>query len=119
MDHINGRKHQRKLGYSLRVERSTKDDLKEKLAQLKRKKEVDHLSLSEPTVVDYNEMVRKRDKEEEEQRQERRRKRKERKERAEDTQNDEDGEEEEAPEIDPAMAAMMGFSGFGGGKKNT
>ena len=28
LDHINGRKHQRKLGYSMRVERSTKDDTK-------------------------------------------------------------------------------------------
>lgn len=39
LDHINGRKHQRKLGYSMRVERSSKDQVLDKLKQLTRQKE--------------------------------------------------------------------------------
>ncbi|KAL3918900.1 MAG: hypothetical protein SGARI_007335, partial [Bacillariaceae sp.] len=34
LDHINGRKHQRNLGYSMRVERSTKEQVSSKLAAL-------------------------------------------------------------------------------------
>mmetsp|Transcript_4822 Transcript_4822/g.12277 ORF Transcript_4822/g.12277 Transcript_4822/m.12277 type:complete len:350 (+) Transcript_4822:143-1192(+) len=34
LDHINGRKHQRALGYSMKVERSTENQVSDKLAQL-------------------------------------------------------------------------------------
>mmetsp|Transcript_4823 Transcript_4823/g.12281 ORF Transcript_4823/g.12281 Transcript_4823/m.12281 type:complete len:349 (+) Transcript_4823:139-1185(+) len=34
LDHINGRKHQRVLGYSMKVERSTENQVSDKLAQL-------------------------------------------------------------------------------------
>ena len=37
LDHINGRKHQRNLGYSMRVERSTKDQVDSRLEALVKK----------------------------------------------------------------------------------
>ncbi|CAG8557183.1 10379_t:CDS:2 [Paraglomus occultum] len=39
LDHINGKKHQRALGMSMKVERSTIDQVRSKLANLKAKKE--------------------------------------------------------------------------------
>ncbi|KAI7870163.1 hypothetical protein BDF14DRAFT_1775235 [Spinellus fusiger] len=39
LDHINGRKHQKNIGFSMKVERANVDSVKERLAQLKRKKE--------------------------------------------------------------------------------
>ncbi|CAG8715573.1 12025_t:CDS:2, partial [Dentiscutata heterogama] len=39
LDHINGKKHQRALGMSMKVERSTIDQIKAKFEQLKKKKE--------------------------------------------------------------------------------
>lgn len=129
LDHINGRKHQRKLGFSMRVERSSKDQVMEKLKQLTKRKE-NELSDVE---VNYEELVKRKDEEEQRRREERKRKRQERKLKAREQQphdDDEDGDvegeeekqddtnEEETEEIDPQLAAMMGFSGFGGGNKN-
>jgi len=39
LDHINGKKHQRAMGYSMRTERSTLEQVREKFKQGKRKKE--------------------------------------------------------------------------------
>jgi U4/U6.U5 tri-snRNP component SNU23 len=135
LDHINGRKHQSKLGYSMRVERSTKQDLAAKLSSLVQKKE-EQEAAKKSNGIDipdeetyYNDMVKAKDDELERRKEERRRKRQERKNKTaqapppEPPKEDEEegGEEEEkkqTPEMDPAMAAMMGFSGFGGGKKN-
>jgi U4/U6.U5 tri-snRNP component SNU23 len=134
LDHINGRKHQRKLGYSMRVERSSKDQLLSKLEELSKKKELDQQrSGSGATILDYRELVQSKDEEERRRKEERRQKRLDRKKRlaeqeeqrqneSEDNGNDEDrnenGEEAEdedaEPQVDPALAAMMGFSGFGG-----
>jgi U4/U6.U5 tri-snRNP component SNU23 len=133
LDHINGRKHQRKLGYSMRAERSTTGDIKAKLETLKKKKET---KPEEEEDIDLNERVQQKDKELQERQEERRRKRKERKLKARQEANevkappaeetagdnlvDEEPEEreEEEPQLDPALAAMMGFSGFGGSTKN-
>lgn len=128
LDHINGRKHQRKLGYSMRVERSSKDQLKNKLQLLKKKKEEQskQSELPEEEEANYADKVAAKDEEAQRRKEERRRKRQERKKRAQQAEEpeaeDEEEEEDEAndtePQIDPAMAAMMGFSGFGGGNKN-
>jgi U4/U6.U5 tri-snRNP component SNU23 len=116
LDHINGRKHQRALGYSMRVERSTKDQLQEKLQQLSKRKTANE---DEQTETNFEEFVKEKDEEAKRRKEERDRKRKERKNRLKEQQaeqpEDEDEEELEA-EIDPALASMMGFSGFGGGK---
>jgi U4/U6.U5 tri-snRNP component SNU23 len=129
LDHINGRKHQRNLGYSMRVERSTADQVNDVLARLtkeKEKKKDPFLAeqLSKPT--NYEDVVKQKDEEERLRKEERARKRKERRKKnkeeepVEDEPEDGEGEEEEVEEegIDPTMAAMMGFSGFGGGNKN-
>lgn len=122
LDHINGRKHQRKLGYSMRVERSTESDLLTKLNELRQKngesKEVEEIS--------YEQLVQDKDEQEKRRKEERQRKRKERKKLQKDKEpepepegqrGDEEEElnEEDSEGLDPAMAAIMGFSGFGGG----
>lgn len=133
LDHINGRKHLKQLGFSMRVERSTESDLMTKLSQLKKKKEQREEGTEKEEIVDYNQLVMEKDYEEEKRIEERRRKRKERRKRNMDDEatgskaddaveataiktEQEVEEEVEEEEIDP-MAAMMGFSGFGGSKR--
>ncbi|KAL3774618.1 hypothetical protein ACHAWO_001989 [Cyclotella atomus] len=141
LDHINGRKHQRYLGYSMRVEKSTAEDVGSVLKGLAEKKSSEGSDIVES--VDFEEVVRAREEEALQRKQERARRREERKKRArgevvDEEQGDdnpansnsavdnvEEGaaaaaaeeEEEEEEEIDPNLAAMMGFSGFGGSKK--
>jgi U4/U6.U5 tri-snRNP component SNU23 len=48
LDHLNGRKHQRALGYTMRVERSTTEDVMAKLQQLEEKqKEQEQIKIKE------------------------------------------------------------------------
>lgn len=142
LDHINGRKHQRKLGYSMRVQRSTTDDLKSKLQALKQKKAT---PTPEEEEIDFAARVEQKDQALRERQEERRRKRKERKQKAKQQQQQQPSEEqeeeeesglqptanestegqggvkdreEEEPQVDPALAAMMGFSGFGSSGQN-
>jgi U4/U6.U5 tri-snRNP component SNU23 len=116
LDHINGRKHQRKLGYSMQVKRSTKDELQEKLATLLTKKNEEKVVGTEE-VTDFDEIVKQKDEAAKRRKEEREQKRKERKEKSkQQEQQVVDDDEEEAAAIDPVIAAMMGFSGFGGGK---
>ena len=145
LDHINGRKHQRNLGYSMRVERSTKDQVTSRLEALaKEKEEASNKNLLvDEEEEDFFDVVKARDEEAKRQKEERARKRKERRkekkaaargqqqqqspaaDKTTEAQSKDDGEErgggeEEVEEggVDPALAAMMGFSGFGGGNKN-
>ncbi len=139
LDHVNGRKHQRKLGYTMRVERSTESDLLSKLNDLKKVKQ--GTSVDDTNIIDYDKIVQEKDIDEERRREERQRLRKERRKRhtnkeldmpnvkeaekdlqadhlhpepvLDDADHENDDEEPEAL-IDPAMAAMMGFTGFGG-----
>uniref|UniRef100_A0A7S1YTZ5 U1-type domain-containing protein n=1 Tax=Ditylum brightwellii TaxID=49249 RepID=A0A7S1YTZ5_9STRA len=132
LDHINGRKHQRHLGFSMRAEKSSTSDVSNKLAILAKKKrdEEEQRSFSvgfnkksdgsgkreneEDPLKDENEfdaIVRRKDEEALKKKAERARRKEERKKK----------EREEAQEecgIDPEMAAMMGFGGFGGGSAN-
>jgi U4/U6.U5 tri-snRNP component SNU23 len=114
LDHINGKKHQRNLGYSMRVEKSTTDQVKERLAQLKRELEEKNSKSEVETTTDYEDVIKAKDEEVLARKAERARKREQRKKRL---QEAEKPEEEEAEEIHPDMAAMMGFAGFGGGNK--
>jgi U4/U6.U5 tri-snRNP component SNU23 len=130
LDHINGRKHQRKLGYTMRVERSSESDVLNKLNELKNAKHVQRATHDTNNEMDYHKLVREKDMDDEHRRAERQRLRKERRKRHKDIEspetmddepgdkfndgnNNDDNEEEEAS-IDPTMAAMMGFTGFGG-----
>jgi U4/U6.U5 tri-snRNP component SNU23 len=83
LDHINGRKHQRKLGYSMRVQRSTTDDLKARLQALQRKKEATSKEdEQQEQVIDFATRVQEKDQALLERQEERRRRRKERKQKA-------------------------------------
>jgi U4/U6.U5 tri-snRNP component SNU23 len=124
LDHINGRKHQRTLGYTMRVERSTKDQLMDRLKRLADEKsqeeDKDDSFLEED--MDYDDIVKAKDEALQRQREEKRKKRKERKKQlTEQEPQEEEGEDEgvQPAGIDPDMAAMMGFSGFGGSGKNS
>jgi U4/U6.U5 tri-snRNP component SNU23 len=125
LDHINGRKHQRYLGYSMRVEKSTKNEVTSKLSLLaeeKRKAEMVAAAEGDNPAAKgddegnaFEDAVRKRDEEALKRKAERARRKEERK-----KKEQEEREEEEAElsgSLDPAMAAMMGFSGFGSTKK--
>lgn len=104
LDHINGKKHQRNLGMSMKVERSSLDQVKERFQANKKK--------MEEKTKDYELEGRMREaKDEEEKVKELRRNKKlERKRMA----------EEDAFDAGPSddMAAIMGFGGFGGSRKN-
>merc|ERR1712130_139057 len=103
LDHINGKKHQRNLGMSMRVERSTLDQVKERFAKNKAK--------LEEKKVDYDFDQRMMELKEEEEKQKEYRKNLKRKRKPE--------PEPEEMVGDPDMMAMMGFSGFGTSSKKT
>ena len=114
LDHINGKKHQRALGFSMRVERVGVDTVKEKLEALKRKlaegsgaSSKAHIQISSvtshaatlPTATALDEEMKKKRKREE---QEARRR------------------ENEAAQLegaDPEIQELLGFASFGGGGK--
>mmetsp|Transcript_9533 Transcript_9533/g.13651 ORF Transcript_9533/g.13651 Transcript_9533/m.13651 type:complete len:297 (-) Transcript_9533:1130-2020(-) len=136
LDHINGRKHQRYLGYSMRVEKSTTEEVSGVLKGLaEKKREREGKKAGVETAIDFEDVVRQKDEEALKRKAERARKREERKRRergelqeevvVQDKNNDaeknpaEEGEEEDVEEegMHPDLAAMMGFSGFGGSRK--
>lgn len=103
LDHINGKKHQRNLGMSMKVERSSLEQVKERFNKNKRK--------FEEKVKEYDlEQKVKEAQEMEERQKELRRERKKRKNETETSAT--------TSEFDEDMMSMMGFSGFGGSKKN-
>lgn len=104
LDHINGKKHQRNLGMSMKVERSSLDQVKERFKVNKKR--------MEEKQKDYELESRLREAREEEDKikEHRKEKKKDRKRKAEDELDEGQGE------VD--MAALMGFSGFGGSRKN-
>merc|ERR1712038_1320214 len=97
LDHINGKKHQRNLGMSMRIERSSLDQVKNRFAKNKAK--------LEEKKVDYDFDQRMMELKEEEEKQKEYRKNLKRKRKPE--------PEPEEMVGDPDMMAMMGFSGFG------
>lgn len=105
LDHINGKKHQRALGMSMRVERATLKQVQERFDNLKRRR-------SSPTFTeqDLDNRILKQQEEEEERKRQRREKKKEKK-------KEKAMEEDLAEDLDSDVAAMMGFGGFGSTKK--
>lgn len=115
LDHINGTKHQRNLGMSMKVERSTLDQVKNRFAANKQKRELVQKE------YDLESRVREANEEMERYKSYAREKKKDRKRK---TTSAEDAAAEEAAGGDAAgggmsadMAAVMGFSGFGDKKK--
>nr|GLL29440.1 zinc finger matrin-type protein 2 [Ipomoea trifida] len=103
LDHINGKKHQRALGMSMRVERASLKQVQERFEVLKKRKDSTGI-----TVQDFDERMLKQQQEEEERKRQRREKKKEKK---------KEKAAEEEPEEDADIAAMMGFGGFRTSKK--
>jgi len=103
LDHINGKKHQRNLGMSMRIERSSVDQVKARFALNKKKLE------EKKKEYDLEQRTTELREEEEKLREYRREKKKEKKRKIDDDQSG---------GMDPDMMAMMGFGGFGGSKKN-
>lgn len=106
LDHINGKKHQRALGMSMRVERATLEQVQKRFEVLKKRKDTPGF-----TEQDFDERILKQQQEEEERKRLRREKKKEKK------KEKAMEEEEEETEVDPEVAAMMGFGGFRSSKK--
>lgn len=138
LDHINGKWHNRALGMSMTVEKSTADQVRKRLEEAKRRKKlggggssgalggggvnrneekelVEHIpdGMDKERLKKENDAIDSEDKDEEEE---------------EgggvnfavasgngDGENDKDEEDEDG--VDPDFAAMMGFGGFGGSKK--
>ncbi|KAH0994384.1 hypothetical protein GBA52_018793 [Prunus armeniaca] len=103
LDHINGKKHQRALGMSMRVERASLQQVQERFEKLKKRKTDGTF-----TEQDLDERILKQQQEEEERKRQRRERKKEKK---------KEKVVEEETEMDPDVAAMMGFGGFGSTKK--
>jgi len=104
LDHINGKKHQRNLGMSMRVERSSLDQVKKRFESNKKKQE------EKKKEYDFEERMKELREEEEKQKAYRREKRKGQKRKA-------DEPLDTFVNVDADMAAVMGFSGFGGASK--
>lgn len=100
LDHINGKKHQRNLGMSMKVERSSLDQVKERFNKNKRKAEE-----KKDDTYDLQAQLKNAEKQEQERKEQRKRKKK-----THHSDNNDEG--------DDNMARLMGFSGFGGAKKN-
>ncbi|RVW97943.1 Zinc finger matrin-type protein 2 [Vitis vinifera] len=103
LDHINGKKHQRALGMSMRVERASLQQVQERFEVLKKRRTPGSF-----TEQDLDERILKQQQEEEERKRQRRERKKEKK---------KEKAVEEEPELDPDVAAMMGFGGFRSSKK--
>lgn len=104
LDHINGKKHQRALGMSMRVERASLEQVQQRFETLKKRKVT-----SSFTEQDLDNKILKQQQEEEERKRQRREKKKERRK--------EKAVEEDLEDCDQEVAAMMGFAGFGSTKK--
>ncbi|KAJ3219379.1 hypothetical protein HDU67_001598 [Dinochytrium kinnereticum] len=98
LDHINGEKHQKNLGMSMKVERSTADQVKARLERLSQKKEV--LDPAEEFKRRVKE-AQEREKQEKEQKKEDKRKKKKQR-------QDEIAAQQDAF-MDPEIAKLMGF----------
>ncbi|XGW17260.1 hypothetical protein V3C99_002120, partial [Haemonchus contortus] len=105
LDHINGKNHQRNMGMSMKVKRSTLDDVKErfKLKLAEKEYEKKQKNLEEILGDVYEEEAKMNDYKKEKKAEQRKRK------------LIESLPEEE--ELDPELKAMMGFGGFGTSKK--
>merc|ERR1719289_816711 len=111
LDHINGKKHQRNMGMSMKVERSSLDQVKKRFEMKKKEME------KKKKDYDLEERMKEIKEEEEKAKSHRREKRRNKKRKAEGEGGDED-EDEGGPSGVDDMAAMMGFGGFGGSAKN-
>ncbi|KAG2778491.1 hypothetical protein PC129_g7784 [Phytophthora cactorum] len=124
LDHINGKKHLRKLGYSMRVERSTVDQVKNRLQSASKRKWDPLMAKKLDAMEDYEKKLKAAEEEEarvKRQKKEQKKAKKLGKDTLDQDKNDDADKKPEAadevPDADAEMMAMMGFGGFGGSKK--
>lgn len=103
LDHINGKKHQRNLGMTMKVKKSTLDDVKARFELLKRQKE------EVKKEYDVNERMKELKEEEEKLKEYRKESKK--------TKKEKRKREEEGSDGDDEMAKVMGFANFSSAKK--
>lgn len=104
LDHINGKKHQRNLGMSMKISRSTLDQVKERFQFNKKKLEQKQKQPQYALESRVKDLEESREKYKQELRDKKKRKQAE--------------AFEETEESADNIVQMMGFSGFGGGRKN-
>lgn len=109
LDHINGKWHNRALGMTMRVEKSSVEQVKKKLEDKKAEKAQANPDDYLPDGIDRRILERQEQEEREREQRAQRKKEKKQKEREEAVQEHEG--------MDPDMMALMGFGGFGGSKK--
>lgn len=140
LDHINGRKHQRALGYSMRTEKSTTEEVSSRLQTLieekKRKEEQEQKEImmlkekddgDDDGLNEFERIVKEKDDEIVRRKAERAKRREERKKRAKEekakassqggggeSNGDDEGDDEDGGGLHPDIAKMMGFGNFGG-----
>ena len=112
LDHINGKKQMKARGMSMRVERSTVDQVRAKFEAVKKRKAEEKANGGKAKA--YEERLAIAEADEETMRA--RKKAKEQARKAKKRAEEEAALNELSAGVDPEMAAMMGFSGFGGGK---
>lgn len=108
LDHINGKKHLRALGFSMRVERAGVDKVKNKLDSLKRKISDAKVAVKVSAIDDYETRMAVQRTEEDNLKKKRKEDKLARK---------QERDINEMEGVDPEIAAMMGFGGFGSSKK--
>lgn len=109
LDHINGKKHQRNMGMSMKVARSTVEQVKKRFDTNKRKLE----EKAQEEKYNLNSRLSELKEEEDKERQTRKSRERENKRRKRDEE-----EELHASNYDEDVASIMGFGGFGAGKRN-
>jgi U4/U6.U5 tri-snRNP component SNU23 len=128
--HVNGKNHQRALGFSMRVEKKGLSSVKEKLAGLKRKLKDGGETIPITTTTSSSSSSSSSSSKEgdgtgadadgaenKQAHPEHKKKRREGGNGSDDQQGKGEKEEEDDEGVDPEMAAMMGFGGFGGSKR--
>ncbi|KAG7376990.1 hypothetical protein PHYPSEUDO_012345 [Phytophthora pseudosyringae] len=130
LDHINGKKHLRKLGYSMRVERSTVDQVKNRLQSASKRKWDPLMTKKLDAMEDYEKKLKAVEEEEarvKRQKKEQKKANKLGKEAPDHGSFDQKDDvaahkktkaADEVPDADAEMMAMMGFGGFGGSNKS-
>jgi len=120
LDHINGKKHQRALGFSMRVERADVGAVKNRMEELKKRvatKAANALLPVVPAIDEYDSRLQADLQEKEAIKLKLKKEAEVRKKEKKAVEELEKAEEAEGVEEDDEFQAMMGFGGFGSSKK--
>ena len=120
LDHINGKKHQRALGFSMRVERADVSAVKNRMEELKKRvasKAASALLPIVPAIEEYDSRLQADLQEKEALRAKLKKDAEDRKKEKKAVEELEQAESADATAEDDEFQAMMGFGGFGSSKK--